>query len=79
MNIWRHFGDRTWCAPCEDMFDLEWRLRHRETVDKRDALAAASIINCYRQMVSMSERERRDVLREVRRGPSAQTVKAESR
>ncbi len=79
MRIWRHWEDRTplgkewgytWCAPCEDMNELNRRLRHGDSVSRTDALAAASIISCYQVLVEMSERDRRKVLREIRKGPT---------
>ncbi len=77
MNIWRHWKDgpedtlgRTWCAPCEAMTELERRLRYEETVSREDALSAASIIACYTVLVELSERDRRPIVREIRKGPS---------
>lgn len=76
MNIWRHWKDPdnanwgyTWCAPCPDMEELERTLRWGEPT-RQQILAAASVMACYATLVEMSERDRRKVLREIRKGPS---------
>jgi hypothetical protein len=75
MNIWRHWGERferrTWVAPCTDLNELEWRLRYaQDRLCKADLLAAAGAISCYSVLVEMPERDRREIVRELRKGPS---------
>ena len=52
------------------MLELERRLRYGESVSREDALAAASVIACYQTLVELSERDRRPIIREIRKGAS---------
>jgi hypothetical protein len=50
--------ETVWTIPNEAAGELEWRLRYG-TPSRTDHLLAASIIECYRQMVVRDTAERR--------------------
>lgn len=62
-------GGATWPTPMDDPDNsLEWRLRYAlpEQLVK-DRYLAASIVSAYRELITMPEKRRRIVVRELRR------------
>lgn len=69
--MYRNIGDMTWPAPCEEMGDLEWRLRFsRDETSKSDRMLAASIISAYRQMIVDTQQKRNMIAKELKKGPN---------
>jgi hypothetical protein len=62
-------GGATWPTPMDDPDDsLEWRLRYAQPEQLvKDRYLAASIVNAYRELIKMPERNRRRVIRELRK------------
>jgi len=56
-----------WPAPGEGMNELAYKTRYG-MLSKGEQLEVASIINAYEQLVKIPERERRIVIRELRKG-----------
>lgn len=69
MSSYRTFGDMCWPAPGKSLNDLQWQLRYG-TLTKSDLVVAASVLDAYSELVKMSEKRRRAVIRELRKGPT---------
>lgn len=65
---YRAFEDVTWPAPCEALGDLEWQLRYGKLTRDQE-LVTASVVAAYTYLISLPEKRRRVVIRELRQGP----------
>lgn len=66
--MYRHFDGMCWPCPGEDMSNviraLVWGEPRRE-----DLLLAASVLQAYEQLISVSSARRAELVREIRKGP----------
>ena len=63
----------TWTLPADDPDGgLEWRLRYAGPEQLvKDRFMAASVVECYRELIRLPERRRRSVIRQLREGMKA--------
>ena len=45
---------------------LEWRLRYVEPTNRTDALLAAGVVECYRELIRLPQRERNRRVKQLR-------------
>lgn len=69
MRAYRVFSGQAWPVPGDRCTDLQWQLRYG-TLTKQDLLLAASYLAAFEQLVALPQRERNDVVRELRKGPN---------
>ena len=67
--MYRRFEEMTWPVPCDDMGELQWRLRYGYAREG-DKILAAEIITAYQQMIRDPRRKRDMVVAELRKGPN---------
>ena len=60
------FDGMTWPVPGDDTGEIAWQLSNGKP-SRSQAFQAASIIGAYHALVFMTERERRKVIREIRK------------
>lgn len=67
-HYYRHWNGMCWPAPGEALQDLQWCARYSDAfLAKR--LVAASVIDAYVELISMSAKRRNEIVRELRKGP----------
>lgn len=67
MNYVKPTRETCWPAVDPSLSELEWRLRYAESVSLPDRLAAASVLEAYRELVNSTEVRRRVVIRALRK------------
>lgn len=77
MNYVKPTHETTWPAIDQSLSELEWRLRYGDaqldpqSQAAKDRMAAASVLAAYRELVTMTEANRRPVIRALRRACKA--------
>lgn len=61
-----YFGDMTWPRPCDRLGELVWTLSWGKPT-RSDRLLAASVISAYQELIRLTDRERRPIIRALRR------------
>lgn len=67
MNYVKPTPDTCWPAVDASLSELEWRLRYAAGAHLSDRLAAASVLDAYRELVNSTEVRRRVVIRALRK------------
>jgi hypothetical protein len=63
----RKLADGTlWPVPGEELAELEWRMRYGTALLQEDRLAAASVINAYRYLLTATVRRRNTKAKMIR-------------
>lgn len=67
MSLYQRIDDMTWPAPGDALDDLEWRLRHGDSVARVGAACtAASVVAAYRELVLCPRVKRERIVRALR-------------
>lgn len=68
-TIYRRFDEMTWPAHGERLRDLSYRLRYGEP-NKQDSMLAAGVLDAFMHLIVMPQRDRAEIIREIRKGPN---------
>lgn len=71
MSIYRRFDSMCWAAPGQEMSDLAHKLRYDgKNLSQSELYAAATVVECYEQLIGRSAKRRAEIIRELRQGPN---------
>lgn len=66
-DLYRSWNGMCWPAQGERLGDIQWQLRYGDPVANR--FVAASVVDAYAALISMSAKRRNEIIRELRKGP----------